>query len=147
MRAPKHVLGLFAEKFAGLAEELDAGFGFDMARLSVPVTAPDAPAQIDLAGDAAGEADLGQLIDRIGARIGPERVRRIVARDSHIPERSEAWRISMPTTPKVPPRRKAGEGDHPKDGGGGARAQRWRAGTAEGGGGGAGFGRRRRNEA
>ena len=70
VRAPKLVLGLFAEKFAGLAEELDAGFGFDMARLSVPVTAPDAPAQIDLSGDAAGEADLGQLVDRIGARLG-----------------------------------------------------------------------------
>ncbi|MEP0321527.1 DNA polymerase Y family protein [Bauldia litoralis] len=91
VRAPKHVLGLFAEKFASLADELDAGFGFDMARLSVPVTAPDTPAQVDLAGDAVGEADLGQLIDRIGARIGPERVRRIVPRDSHIPERSEAW--------------------------------------------------------
>ena len=90
VRAPKLVLGLFAEKFAGLAEELDAGFGFDMARLSVPVTAPDAPAQIDLSGDAAGEADLGQLVDRIGARLGPERVKRIVPRDSHIPERSEA---------------------------------------------------------
>ena len=90
VRAPKLVLGLFAEKFAGLAEELDAGFGFDMARLSVPVTAPDAPAQIDLSGDAAGEADLGQLVDRIGARLGAERVKRIVPRDSHIPERAEA---------------------------------------------------------
>jgi protein ImuB len=36
-----------------------------------------------------GEADLGRLIDRIGARLGPERVSRIAHGDSHIPERAE----------------------------------------------------------
>jgi len=115
VRAPKLVLGLFAEKFAGLAEELDAGFGFDMARLSVPVTAPDAPAQIDLSGDAAGEVDLGQLVDRIGARLGPERVKRIVPRDSHIPERSEALEEIDET--RDPP---------PYYGGGGPSEARWK---------------------
>ena len=89
VRAPKLVLDLFREKFAGLAEEIDAGFGFDMVRLSVPVSAPAEPAQVDLAGDATGDADLGQLIDRIGARLGPERVSRIAHGDSHIPERAE----------------------------------------------------------
>jgi protein ImuB len=88
LRAPKLVLDLFREKFAGLAEEIDAGFGFDMIRLSVPVAAADDPAQVDLSGDASAEADLDRLIDRIGARIGPERVGRIVADDSHIPERA-----------------------------------------------------------
>ena len=39
---------------------------------------PPIRAQIDLAGDAVGEADLDRLIDRIGARLGPERVSRIV---------------------------------------------------------------------
>ena len=86
---PKLVLDLFREKFAGLAEEIDAGFGFDMVRLSVPVSAPAEPAQVDLAGDAMGEADLGQLIDRIGARLGAERVSRIAHGDSHVPERAE----------------------------------------------------------
>ncbi|WP_421725757.1 Y-family DNA polymerase [Bauldia sp.] len=94
VRTPEHVSALFAEKFAGLAEEIDAGFGFDMVRLSVPETAPDAPAQIDLVGDAAADADLAQLIDRIGARLGPDRVQRVVGRDSHIPERSEAFPIA-----------------------------------------------------
>jgi protein ImuB len=88
LRAPKLVRELFREKFAGLAEEIDAGFGFDMVRLCVLATAPSHPSQIDLAGDAAGEADLDQLIDRIGARLGPERVGRIVAEDSHVPERA-----------------------------------------------------------
>ncbi|MCP4382703.1 MAG: DNA polymerase Y family protein [Hyphomicrobiales bacterium] len=94
VRAPAHVVGLFAEKFAGLADDVDVGFGFDMVRLSVPETASDAPAQIDLAGDATGEADLAQLIDRIGARLGSDRVHRVVGRDSHIPERSEAFPLA-----------------------------------------------------
>jgi protein ImuB len=89
VRTPDLVLDLFREKFAGLAEEIDAGFGFDMVRLSIPVSAEVAPAQVDLAGDAVGEADLGRLIDRIGARLGPERVSRIAHGDSHIPERAE----------------------------------------------------------
>jgi protein ImuB len=88
LREPKLVRELFREKFAGLAEEIDAGFGFDMVRLGVLATAPADPSQIDLAGDSASEADLDQLIDRIGARLGPERVSRIVAKDSHIPERA-----------------------------------------------------------
>jgi len=88
VRAPDLVRDLFREKFAGLAEEIDAGFGFDMIRLSVPVSAPAAPAQVDLAGDAVGEADLDRLIDRIGARLGPERVSRLAHGDSHVPERA-----------------------------------------------------------
>jgi protein ImuB len=92
VRAPKLVLDLFREKFAGLGEEIDAGFGFDMVRLSVPVSAEAEPAQIDLAGDATGEADLGVLIDRIGARIGPDRISRIAHGDSHIPEKAEERR-------------------------------------------------------
>ena len=90
VRAPKLVLDLFREKFAGLAEAIDAGFGFDMVRLSVCRSAPADPAQIDLAGDAEGEADLDQLLDRIGARLGSSRVSRIRAADSHIPERAFA---------------------------------------------------------
>jgi protein ImuB len=88
LRAPKLVRELFREKFAGLAEEIDAGFGFDMVRLAILATAPADPSQIDLAGDSLGEADLDQLIDRIGARLGQDRVSRIVAQDSHIPERA-----------------------------------------------------------
>jgi protein ImuB len=89
LRAPKLVLALFREKFAGLGETIDMGFGFDMARLAVIASAPVDPAQIDLSGNATAAADLDGLIDRIGARLGPEHVTRIVARESHIPERAE----------------------------------------------------------
>jgi protein ImuB len=107
VREPGLVLDLFREKFAGLAEEIDAGFGFDMVRLSVPVSAEAAPAQVDLAGDAVGEADLGRLIDRIGARLGPERVSRIAHGDSHIPERAE---VIAPIGGNIHPVPRSGEG-------------------------------------
>jgi protein ImuB len=104
VRAPKLILDLFREKFAGLGDELDAGFGYDMIRLAVPVTAAADPLQVDLAGEAFAEADLGQLIDRIGARLGPDSIGRIVPRDSHIPERAfaiaeDGGRIEKPAPP------------------------------------------------
>ena len=89
VRAPDTIVTLFREKFAAPDEEIDAGFGFDMARLSVTVTAPADPAQIDLDGELAAEVDLGTLIDRIGVRLGAESVGRIAFSESHIPERGE----------------------------------------------------------
>ena len=97
MRDAKRVLALFREKFASLGDELDAGFGFDMARLAVLDAAPMDAAQIDLTGDAAAEADLDGLVDRIGARLGGAAVGRIVARDSHIPERAETLDADDPS--------------------------------------------------
>ncbi|MEX0852742.1 MAG: DNA polymerase Y family protein [Bauldia sp.] len=89
IRSPKLVLDLFREKFAGLGEDIDMGFGFDMARLAVAAAAPADAAQIDLSGAAAAEADLDGLIDRIGARLGRQRVVRIESHPSHIPEQAE----------------------------------------------------------
>jgi protein ImuB len=88
LRTPRLISELFAEKFAMLGDELDAGFGFEMVRLSVLATDENAPAQIDLTGETDSEADLAQLIDRIGVRLGLDRIVRIGARDSHVPERS-----------------------------------------------------------
>lgn len=90
VRAPKLILALFREKFAALGDnDIEAGFGFDMARLSVTASAPAAPVQIDLAGEAVAEADLDGLIDRIGARLGSASVGTIVPQESHIPERNQ----------------------------------------------------------
>ncbi len=52
IRAPKLILALFREKFTALGDEVDAGFGFDMARLSVTASAAADPVQIDLTGEA-----------------------------------------------------------------------------------------------
>jgi protein ImuB len=108
VRAPHLVRELFREKFVGLGGDIDAGFGFDMVRLSILATSEAGPVQIDLAGQGAGEADLGQLVDRIGARLGFSRVNRIAPRDSHLPERAVTmepvldWPAS--TAPRLPPR-------------------------------------------
>jgi protein ImuB len=96
VRAPKLVDALFREKFAGLHEDdMDAGFGFDMARLSVLEAVPQDAVDMDLTGESAAEADLDQLIDRIGARLGPERVTRIQRQGSHIPERAETYSVGL----------------------------------------------------
>lgn len=95
LRTPRLIGELFAEKFDLLTDELDAGFGFEMVRLAVLAADDDRPAQIDLAGDADGDADLSRLIDRIGVRLGLERIVRIAPGDSHVPERAAA---ALPAT-------------------------------------------------
>ena len=81
------VRALFAERLAALADALDPGFGFDMARLAVVVAEPCPPAQIGIGG-APDTAETDRLVDRLSARLGARRVRRLVAQDSHIPERA-----------------------------------------------------------
>jgi protein ImuB len=88
LRTPRLIAELFAEKFALLGDELDVGFGFELVRLSVLAIDEAAPVQIDLAGETDSEADLDRLIDRIGVRLGLDRIVRMGARESHVPERS-----------------------------------------------------------
>lgn len=88
LRAPEEITALFVERLAALADTLDPGFGFDMARLSVIVAEPCPPEQIGL-GSGEDAAELCRLIDRLSARLGPRRVCRLVAQDSHIPELAE----------------------------------------------------------
>ena len=74
---------------AALADALDPGFGFDLARLAVVVTEAAPPEQIGIGGgEEAAQVDrqVGQLVDRLSARLGARRVRRSIAQDSHIPE-------------------------------------------------------------
>ncbi len=118
VRSPKLILSLFREKFAALGDSLDAGFGFDTARLSVLEAAVTTGAQVDLAGDAAGEADLEQLVDRIGARLGAGSVRTIRRHGSHVPERAvvhRSWSEGGTATAAMPGFREAPD-DAPDDG-------------------------------
>ena len=85
LRDPEQIRALFVERLTALADEFDPGFGFDMARLSVVVAEPCPPEQIGIGG---GEdaAQVDRLVDRLSARLGARRVRRLIAQDSHIPE-------------------------------------------------------------
>lgn len=89
LRDPSAIRALFAERLAALADALDPGFGFDMARLSVVVAEAAPPEQIGI-GNAEDSAEMDRLVDRLSARLGAQRVRRLIAQDSHIPELSAA---------------------------------------------------------
>ncbi|MBN8940734.1 MAG: DNA polymerase Y family protein [Rhizobiales bacterium] len=87
-RDPRAVMRLFAERLEALADPIDPGFGFDLIRLSVPATEPFAVAQNSLDGHAVEDDEMAELIDRLVARFGTDRVLRFAARDSHDPDRA-----------------------------------------------------------
>lgn len=88
VRDPAMALRLFEERVEALADPLDPGFGFDIMRLAVPAVEPLGMAQHALDGARERAADLAALLDRLGARAGPGRFRRLAPRDTHIPERA-----------------------------------------------------------
>jgi protein ImuB len=85
VRNPAAIRALFVERLAALGDEIDPGFGFDLARLSVVGAEPCPDEQIGL-GRGEDRAELDRLIDRLSARLGRTRVARLIAQDSHIPE-------------------------------------------------------------
>lgn len=89
-RDAAHIVKLFALKLDAIAEDYDAGFGFEAARLDVTAADSMLPSQPDLAADAErrSEEKLSLLIDHLGSRLGLENVLRAHPRDTHIPERA-----------------------------------------------------------
>ena len=85
-RDPRHLARLLAERL----ERVDPGFGVTAARLVVGLAKPLAPAQAStpLGVEAAGEADLAPLVDRLAARFGASRVFRVLPVASGVPERA-----------------------------------------------------------
>jgi protein ImuB len=88
-REPGHLHRLLA----GVLERqgLDPGFGIDAFALEVRWWERLECAQDTLVGDASGETAIAALIDRLSVRLGPDKVRRPVARDSYLPERAAGW--------------------------------------------------------
>ena len=87
-RDPAHIARLFAAKL----DDIDAGFGIELARLAASWCEPLALAQKDF--EAAAEAhgtSLAACIDRLSVRLGAEAVRRPMSRASHLPERAQRW--------------------------------------------------------
>ncbi|MGJ8569644.1 MAG: Y-family DNA polymerase [Hoeflea sp.] len=88
LRDAKMICRLFAERIAGLHDDLDAGFGFDLIRLDVVHADPFEAGQTEMMAHHAAEQGHDALVDRLGARLGLDRVQRFVLADTHIPERS-----------------------------------------------------------
>ncbi len=57
-RDPALVMRLLGERIEGLSDPIDPGFGFDLIRLSVPLTEPLAVTQLKLEGGAVGKRRL-----------------------------------------------------------------------------------------
>ncbi|MBA4757969.1 MAG: DNA polymerase Y family protein [Sphingosinicella sp.] len=91
------VVTLFAHSLARLEDPLDPGFGFDAVRLAVPVTEPLAPGQPDLDRAPPPGPALDALVDRLAARLGPERLLRFHPCNSHVPERAARLRPGIPS--------------------------------------------------
>jgi protein ImuB len=88
LRDARMIARLFAERIAGLHDDLDAGFGFDLIRLDVVHADPFEGAQTEMIAHHAAGQGHDALVDRLGARLGLDRVQRFVLADTHIPERS-----------------------------------------------------------
>jgi protein ImuB len=94
-REPKHLARLLADKAAAL----DPEFGFDAFTLEAGWAEPLGAAQQSLVEEPSGERDVARLVDRLTVKLGRERVRRPVARESHLPERASGWgsAIALPS--------------------------------------------------
>ena len=93
-REPAVWLRLFRE--AGLGR-LDLGFGVDALMLAAETVEPMAARQVAIEGEAAARQaeDLADLVDRLSARLGEDRVLTPEAMDSWTPERAERWRPAL----------------------------------------------------
>jgi len=85
VREPDHLERLLREKLAGL----DAGFGVEVVALAVAEAVPLLPAQIATeTAPRGGDDDVARLIDRLGNRLGADRVVGLEPVASHLPERA-----------------------------------------------------------
>jgi protein ImuB len=89
LREAKVIQRLFAERLAALAGDFDAGFGFDMIRLSAQTVEILEGETAQWLGNSADIRPVSDLVDRLDARLGAGRVVTGIACDTHLPERAE----------------------------------------------------------
>jgi protein ImuB len=107
-RNPDHVTRLLKLRLHRIAQDLDAGYGFETLSLAVTVAEPMQAAQAEMAAGANAieeAARLAALLDALRQRLGPHSVRRLEPRARHIPERSETIAPAAPEAPSWPPPR------------------------------------------
>ncbi|HUE79963.1 MAG TPA: DNA polymerase Y family protein [Sphingomicrobium sp.] len=109
-REPKHLGRLLADQAAAL----DPEFGFDAFALEADWTEALGAMQESLVEEPGGARDIARLIDRLSVKLGPERVRRPVQRESHLPERASGWARALFPSPSGEGRR-GGERMKPLD--------------------------------
>ncbi len=106
VRDPDHIVRLFGEDL----EQLEAGFGFDAFALTALLHETMAARQSGLDEEPPEGIAVSELVDRLCARIGPDKVHQPLPRASHVPERAVEWRPAMqgmdadPQVPVLPER-------------------------------------------
>ncbi len=104
LREPRRMASLFHERLASLGSDLDAGYGFDLARLAVVTAAAMEDRQRDFSGDAAatGREDAAFFADRVRARLGEAALVEPDLRQSHVPERASGPADAPPAASPLP---------------------------------------------
>ncbi|MEO7602842.1 MAG: DNA polymerase Y family protein [Sphingomicrobium sp.] len=97
-REPGHLKRLLGDKSA----TLDPGFGFDAFALTADWVEPLGAAQDSLVEEPSGDHEIARLVDRLSVKLGASRVRRPRARESHLPERANGWRVAVLPHPSIP---------------------------------------------
>ncbi len=101
-REVKPLLRLFREKLNIAAENIDAEFGIEAARLDiVQLQRIEVAAAALVAGEEseAGAEQITSLVDIISARLGPKRVLRPKLAEVHAPEKAGAWNAALTNPP------------------------------------------------
>jgi protein ImuB len=91
LRDPKRIAALFQERLASLHTDVDAGFGFDIMRLNILQASLFNGSQHDLVERTSNDDRYAELVDRLGARLGTDRILQFSFADTHIPERRFAF--------------------------------------------------------
>jgi protein ImuB len=95
-RECKHLKRLLGDRAAAL----DPGFGFDAFALQADWCETLEAAQDNLVEEPSGERDIARLVDRLTVKLGPKRVRRPQAEESHLPERASGWVSALSSSPR-----------------------------------------------
>lgn len=98
-REAAHMSRLLTGKLDGI----DPGFGFDLLTLEALRVEPLALAQEALDGKRDAGKDVAALLDRLTARLGPEKITWSAWRESHLPERVEAQVPALSHVPQAAP--------------------------------------------
>ncbi len=104
-RALKPLMRLFREKLDRAAENLDAEFGIEAARLDVTQLERIEAGARSLVAAEAGQASaetIAAIIDVLSARLGAKRVLRGKLNDVHAPEKAGGWSPALAASQSAP---------------------------------------------
>lgn len=97
-REVKALIRLFREKLNVVAENIDAEFGIEAARLDIVHLAPIAETACELVVSEEGRAtpeQISGIADVLSVRLGAKRVLRPQVHELHAPERASGWRSAL----------------------------------------------------